>query len=63
MPVFIKNFLQDRRFRVRTGEVFSQEKEQEMGVPPDSVLSVMLFNIKTNDIVKKNKIKLCFVCR
>ena len=36
MPIFIQNFLQDRRFRVRMGEVFSEEK-QEMGVPQGSV--------------------------
>ena len=51
MPIFIKNFLQDRRFRVRMGEVFSEEK-QEMVVPQGSVLSVTLFNIKINNIVK-----------
>ena len=33
------------------GEVFSEEK-QEMGVPQGSVLSVILFNIKINNIVK-----------
>ena len=27
MPIFIQNFLQDRRFRVRMGEVFSEEKQ------------------------------------
>ena len=52
MPIFIQNFLQDRRFRVRMGEVFSEEKQQEMGVPQDNVLSVTLFNIKINNIVK-----------
>ena len=52
MPIFIQNFLQDRRFRVRIGEVFSEEKQEEMGVPQGSVLSVTLFNIKINYIVK-----------
>ena len=52
MPIFIQNFLQDRRFRVRMGEVFSEEKQQEMGVPQGSVLSVTLFKIKINNIVK-----------
>ena len=52
MLIFIQNFLQDRRFRVRMGEVFSEEKQQEMDVPQGSVLSVMLFNIKINYIVK-----------
>ena len=33
------------------GEVFSEEKQQEMGVPQSSVLSVTQFNIKIN-IVK-----------
>ena len=33
------------------GKVFSEEK-QEMGVPQSSVLSVTLFNIKINNIVK-----------
>ena len=33
------------------GEVFSEEK-QEMGVPQSSELSVMLFNIKINNIGK-----------
>ena len=51
MPISIQNFLQDRRFRVRMGEVFSEEK-QEMNVPQGSVLSVTLFNIKINNIVK-----------
>ena len=51
MIIFIQNFLQDRRFRVRMGEVFSEEK-QGMGVPQGSVLSVTLFNIKIDNIVK-----------
>ena len=46
MPIFIQNFLQDRRFKERMGEVFSKEKQQEMGVPQGCVLSVTLFNIK-----------------
>ena len=34
------------------GEVYSEEKQQEIGVPQGSVLSVMLFNIKINNIMK-----------
>ena len=33
-------------------EVFSEEKQQEMGVHQGSILSVLLFNIKINNIVK-----------
>ena len=51
MPIFIQNFLQDRRFKGRMGEVFSEDKPK-MGVPQGSVLSVTLFNIKINNIVK-----------
>ena len=31
MPIFIQNFLQDIRFRVRMGEVFSVEKKKRNG--------------------------------
>ena len=52
MPIFIQNFPHDRLFRLRMGEVFSEEKQQEMGVSQGSVLSVMLCNIEINNIVK-----------
>ena len=45
------------------GEVFSEEKQQKMGVPQGSVLSVMLFNIKINNIGKNiNNRTSCSVC-
>ena len=45
------------------GEVFSEEKQQEMGVPQGSVLSVTLFSIKINNIVKNiNSGTNCVVC-
>ena len=34
------------------GEVFSEEKQQEMGESQGSEFSVTLFNIKINNIVK-----------
>ena len=52
MTIFIQNFLQDKQFRVRMGEVYSEEKQKEMGVLQGSVLSVTLFNIKINNILK-----------
>ncbi len=52
LPDFISNFLKDRQFKVRVGTTLSDEHEQEMGVPQGSILSVTLFNIKLNNIVK-----------
>ena len=52
MPILIKNFLDNRSFRIRLGDTLSDPKEQEMGVPQGSILSVTLFNIKINNIVK-----------
>jgi len=51
LPVFIKNFLNDRTFQVRLGTILSNIHSQEMGVPQGSVLSVTLFSIKINSIV------------
>ena len=52
LPDFILNFLADREFRVRVGSTMSDLHEQEMGVPQGSILSVTLFSIKINNIVK-----------
>ena len=52
LPKFIEEFLQDRRIRVRIGDCMSEEKRVENGVPQGSVLSVTLFALKINHIVK-----------
>ena len=52
LPIFIKNFLNNKKFQVRIGTTLSELQEQEMGVPQGSILSVILFNIKINNIVK-----------
>ena len=52
LPIFIKNFLNNRKFQVRISTTLSELQEQEMGVPQGSILSVTLFNIKINNIVK-----------
>jgi ribonuclease HI len=52
MPLFIKNFLANRVFRVRLGTVLSDLHSQEMGVPQGSILSVSLFLMKINSIAK-----------
>ena len=52
LPTFIKkNFLNDRKFQVRIGTTLS-ELQVKMGVPQGSILSVTLFDIKINSIVK-----------
>ena len=52
MPDFISNFLADRSFHVRVGSCLSDAYEQEMGVPQGSILSVTLFILKINSIIK-----------
>lgn len=52
LPIFISNFLSDRRFRVKSGNQVSDPYPQENGVPQGSILSPMLFNLKINNIMK-----------
>ncbi|GFV87622.1 probable RNA-directed DNA polymerase from transposon X-element [Trichonephila clavipes] len=50
LPVFIKNFLNNRSFQVRLLSFYSNIFIQEQGVPQGSVLSALLFIIKINSI-------------
>ena len=52
LPTFISSFLSDRNFQVRVGSTLSETQQQEEGVPQGSILSVTLFSIKINNIVK-----------
>jgi ribonuclease HI len=52
LPSFICNFLSDRNFKVRVGSTLSDSQNQEEGVPQGSILSVTLFGLKINNIVK-----------
>ena len=52
LPSFIDGFLSHRLFQVRAGSTMSDTYEQEMGVPQGSILSVILFSLKINNIVK-----------
>jgi ribonuclease HI len=52
LPMFIESFLQDRQFQVRLGSFVSQQYDQETGLPQGSILSVILFALKINSIVK-----------
>ena len=50
LPLFIQNFLSERKFRVRVGTSLSDSYDQEMGVAQGSILSVTLFIAKINSI-------------
>ena len=52
LPVFVQNFLSDREFKVYVGSTLSEAHNQEQGVPQGSILSVTLFSLKINNIVK-----------
>lgn len=52
LATFISNFLSNRKFNVRVGQCLSNTYKQEMGVPQGSILSVALFILKINNIVK-----------
>jgi ribonuclease HI len=52
LPIFIKNFLSLRNFKVRVGNSLSSNFIQEEGVPQGSVLSVYSFIIAINNILK-----------
>ena len=52
LACFIEGFLRNRNFCVRLGSYLSDLHEQEMGVPQGSILSVTLFGLKINSIVK-----------
>ena len=51
MAFFLSDFLMDRSFNVRVGNILSDDFVQEMGVPQGSILSVTLFSLKINNIV------------
>ena len=52
LPTFLRSFLADRKFRVRVGDCFSRQVCQREGLPQGSPLSVTMFAIAFNDIVK-----------
>ena len=52
MPKFISKFLTGRNFTVRVGNTLSDSYHQQEGVPQGSILSVTLFSMKINNIVK-----------
>ena len=49
LAYFISAFLNERQFRFRVRDNFSNPHEQEMGVPQGIIFSVTLFNVKINN--------------
>ena len=52
LPIFVQNFLSNREFEVRVGSTLSEAHNQEQGVPQGSILSVTLFSLEINNIIK-----------
>ena len=52
LPLFIQNFLADRKFRVKVSNTVSQSKNQEHEIPQGSMLSVTLFIINMDEITR-----------
>ena len=52
LPIFVQNFLSNKEFKVHVGSTLSEAHNQEQGVPQGSILSVTLFSLKINNIVK-----------
>ena len=50
LPLFVREFLKERKFRVLVGSDLSEEKAQIAGIPQGCILSVTLFAIKINSI-------------
>ena len=50
LPIFIRDLLTDRTFRVRVGDTLSPSFDQVEGVPQGSVLSLFCFTLAIGDI-------------
>ena len=50
LPIFIKHFLENWFFQTQINNVLSDPRQQEIGVPQGSILSVILFMITINKI-------------
>ena len=50
LPVFMSEYLRDRRIRIRIGTILSDEFYREEGVPTSGVLAVTCFGLKINEL-------------
>ena len=50
LPVFVSEYLRDRRIRIRIGTILSDEFYPEEGVPTGGVLAVTCFGLKINEL-------------
>ena len=53
LPMFVRNFLRERFFRVRVGGSLSRSFPQAEGVPQGCVLSVLCFSLVMNTVVSE----------
>ena len=64
LPVFVSEYLRDRRIRVRIGTTLSDEFYPEEGVPTGGVLAVTCFGLRINELpscIAKDIFKALFV--
>ena len=64
MPVFVSQYIRDRRIRVRIGTTLSDELYPEEDVPTGGVLAVTCFGLKINELpscIAKDIFKALFV--
>ena len=50
LPIFVSEYLKDRKFKVRVGVTLSDEFGTDEGVPTGGVLAVTCFGLKINDL-------------
>ena len=60
---WLASYLEDHKFKVFIGNVYSSARRIRSGVPQGAILSPVLFNVMVTDIVKGVWNKLSRICR